>query len=153
MHNPIQLIYQRIYFNIPMELLHLAFQDLLNVKYYSLDQAIHEEIIINKVLPECNLFAGSTKYIFLEEGFRLVTRPPQPGYNVYMADIMSKVVYKIPSDIREHKSIVNVVKIGTPQMFGLWSGGLISINNCNNYGSLQNLACNVLNSKTGKEVP
>jgi hypothetical protein len=153
MHNPLQMIYQRIYFNIPIEILHLTFQDTLNKQYYSIDQAIHEEIIVNKVLPECNLFAGNTKYIFLEEGFRLVTRAPQPGYNVYMADIMSKLIYKIPASVREYKSIVNVVKIGTPQMFGLWAGGLVSVNNCNNYASLQNMACNVLNSKTGKEVP
>jgi hypothetical protein len=153
MHNPLQLIYQRVYFNIPSEILQLAFQHVLGSKYYSLDQAIHEEIIINRLLPEMNLFAGNTKYVFLEEGYRLTTRAPQPGYNVYMSDIMSKVIYKIPPDVREYKSIVNVVRIGTPQMFGLWAGGLISVNNCNNIATLQNLACNVLNSKTGKEVP
>jgi hypothetical protein len=154
MHNPIQLIYQRINWSIPYEILQLTFQHTLNHQYYSIEHAIHEEIIINKVLPECNIFAGNTKYIFLEEGYRLTTRPPQSGgYNAYLSDVMSKIVYRIPPDVREGKSIVNVVRVGLASDMGLWPGGILQ-NGCGSNGNtLQQLACDILNSKTGQATP
>jgi hypothetical protein len=150
LHNPIQVIFQRIHWAIPEEILQITFQHKLGKEYYSIDHAIHEEIIIHKVLPECNLFAGNVKYIFLEDQYRLHTPPPQQGYNAYFTDTIIRPIYKIPPDVREYRSIVNVVKVAFPSAFGLYPNGMSQINSCGRGPNIQQMACDVLTSKTGQ---
>ena len=117
---------QEIYFNIPIEVLNLAFNDNQNIGVTSLDEAILSRVIRPRVLVDCNLLGGIEVYV------DLVKCGVSSYYNQYSVEY----IVDIPKPVTNNKSIVSVL-------------GLYAVMN-NNYSEFTNNYSNdLVNELTG----
>lgn len=99
-----------VYANIPREILEVAFRP----KDYqqSLDQRIKDVIVSGRVLPDCNVNAGTIKRIPLA-GYMVENTLPDPGW-ASVVDPSAGSLYRIPAQARENRDIVGVIDISFP---------------------------------------
>lgn len=141
--NTMQYLLNRINSTIPIQILEEAFEP---KKYYqSLDERIKDEILLGRVLPDCNLFAGKVARIVLQASWAESTSiPPMVGI-ITTGDY---TVYRIPPKYRDYKKIVSVTALEYPPQY--YSGNMLTYNGYNMTGSnAGDVACQVLNSVTG----
>ena len=141
--NTMQHLLNRINATIPKQILEEAFKP---IQYYqSVDERIKEEVIINRVLPDCNLFAGKVSRILLQANWAERTSiPPMVGI-ITTGDF---TLYRIPPKYTDYKKIVSVTALEYPPQY--YSGNMLTYNGYNMTGSnAGDVACQVLNSVTG----
>lgn len=139
-HDAITIALRQIYHNIPEELLVATFEPLVN--NMTLDSCIHENVIVNRVLPDINIYAGNPKKIMLLP--EMLEDVDTSTMSVFAGGIHTSV-YRIPPDARENKRIVAAIDVRPPaSMSGQFSGGWPNNNACGS-GMASALACNMLN--------
>lgn len=145
MANAIEMIMQRINNTIPVQILHEAFRP--DTHFSTLDDRIHEEVIIGRVLSDCNLSSGKPTRIPLRADWaETTTLPPYSG----ILSTGQYTVYRIPPQARENKRIVACVSLDYPPYLYNNNPMTSMPGNCANSGvSAKDLACTVLNSITG----
>lgn len=144
MYSPVETALRTIYHNIPVEILNLCFQPEEN--RVSLDDLIHERVIVDRVMHDLNVVAGKITQILLTPQMIKPAHMPNPGiYGMSQAH----AIYTIPPELREYKNIASVISIRYPYVQydgvtvpSMYSG---SYSSQNNVGSL---ACQVLDSYT-----
>ena len=97
-----------IYSNIPEEVLDLAFD---RKEGTSLDEEIKEKIIKARLVVDCSAISGQYKEITLDPKWAMASYIDQinaPNVTI------PYVVYKIPPEAREHRSIVDVMELSLP---------------------------------------
>lgn len=117
MNNVINVLLKDLYFKIPQPILMEGFADDIKQSNRVLDVIIKEKIIIDIVLSNCNLYAGKTKKIVLEERYSkglsdVLLR------NVFVGGEAS--VYAIPPEARENRPITAVLDVAFPTTMGLY---------------------------------
>lgn len=137
-----------IYNQIPEEILDLAFER--HGQRKSLDEAIIENIIEGRLVVDCSAMSGQFKEIALDPKWASASYIDQinaPNVTI------PYVVYKIPPEAREHRSLVDVLEITLP--YGSMSsiammGG--AFRNCGSMGiNAGSFADQALNGLTGNE--
>lgn len=109
MINAITHMLENIHANIPEEILDLAFN--LKGDARSLDQAILDEIVQNRILPDVSAIAGQYKEIVLDPKWASTSTIEAFNYDHH---VVPYVVYTIPPEYREHRRIVAVMELGLP---------------------------------------
>lgn len=101
---PLLKALDEIKFTIPIEVLNEAFKDQNSWRQapISLDERILAKVIRPRVLVDCNLVGGSTVII------------PLNGIIPEIVDDVS-VIYKVPKDLTQNRSIVSVLSVGYAQ--------------------------------------
>lgn len=131
-----------IKFNIPIEILRIAFKDSIynhNRAPISLDENILNQLVRPRVLVDSNLVGGDTVII------------PLDGLNYRVIDNYS-VVYEIPSDVINHRNILSVLSIGYLSRIGgtgYSHGNHTGSSNCSGSNDLLNAAMRVGSSMAG----
>ena len=64
MENAIDLALRNINHNIPLEILEVAFEN--DRRGISIEDCIHEDVIVNRILHDANIVAGKIKTIVLD---------------------------------------------------------------------------------------
>jgi hypothetical protein len=142
--NPLRHALSRIAHSIPMQILKEAFEP--DRHFVTLDERIREEVIVGRVLPDCNLFSGKTARILLQSNWVEYTSIPS------MLGLISAgnyTVYRIPPDFRDNRNIVAVTALDYPPAY--YSGDMMVNFGMNGVGrSSGDLACQAINSLTGR---
>lgn len=87
---------------IPPDILELAFEQDIK-RGMVVDVAIHDNIIVKSVVPDCNLYSGHVKPIRLKSSYR----ESVTGRDSYD----ETAVFRIPPDEREGKPITSVISV------------------------------------------
>lgn len=142
--NPVQYVINRISNTIPRKILDEAFQP--DRHYVTLDERIREEVIVGRVLPDCNLFAGKTAKISLQSNWKeYTTVPPMIG----LISAGNYTVYRIPPEVRDNRNIVSVQSMDYPIAF--FAGDMLTQNAMGYNGRTSgDLACMALSGLTGR---
>lgn len=151
MANGIEVSLKEVYIQIPREVLELAFQP--RQRGLTLDRCIQDDVIIPKVLYDCNIVAGRQATIILKPEWVVEALLPSEYYT-YQGT--TYCIYKIPPDAREHRPISECISISYPgYLYGYMPNGVNTIPNgamsgmTNNVGSV---ACELLGSFNGSGV-
>lgn len=115
MKNVVNMLLRDLYHKIPKEILIEGFRDLNSKTNKTLDALIRENIIIDIVLANCNLFAGQIKSIILYERYGKRVEDPM----LYMTMNTNFGVYQIPPEARENRPITSVLDISYPTTLAL----------------------------------
>ncbi len=113
MINTINILLQKLYLEIPSEILHLAFKPEKEIR--SIDAIVRDKIIVDIVLMNCNLYAGKLKKVTIFEKYRKQigdtnnTNPLPGDYSVY----------QIPLEMTENKQINHVLDLSYPSSLSL----------------------------------
>ena len=138
--NPIQYVITRVSNTIPKPILVEAFEP--DKHYVTLDERIREEVIIGRVLPDCNLYAGKQARIVLRDNWIENTIIP---FNLGLISAGNYSAYRIPPQYRDNRKIVAVIGLDYPPMY--YSGDMMLNFGMNQAGvSSGDLACAALNS-------
>jgi hypothetical protein len=114
MKNIINILLRKLYNQIPNELLELTFKP--HQSNLSLDSIIKEEIIVNIVLVDCNLYAGRpTKVTLTREMLKDIKSPKTSSI------IGNQSIYYIPPEYREFRDISVILDLAFPTAIGLAS--------------------------------
>jgi hypothetical protein len=141
MINGFEQILRKIYLHIPEGILDVAFEP--NKWKVTLDQRIMDTVIEAYVLPDCNIYAGATKRIYLSQCIMEPTSPV-PGISGVITSNMS-AVYRIPPAVREHRNITAVTDLSYPFAYSRMSDPTDFNDRGNN---LYNLAQAAIDSRT-----
>lgn len=149
MDNPILHMLTNIHNQIPEEILSLAFDK--KGGHRSIDQAIKDEIVEGRLLPDLSAISGQYKEIVLDPSWAL------SSYLDKMSQPMTTtpyVVYKVPPEYREHRKIVAVMELTLP--YGSSSsiallGGTSTLNSRYLGVTSDTFARQALNGVTGNE--
>lgn len=131
-----------IKYSIPIEVLRIAFKDNIynhNSAPISLDEYILNKLIRPRVMVDSNLVGGDTVLVSLD------------GLEYRVLDNYS-VVYEIPSDVVNHRSIMSVLSVGYAKRLGStgYSQGIHAGNSsCAGSTDLLNAAMRVGSSMAG----
>ena len=111
MKNAINAILKHIYYRIPQQILIETFRPHMEQTRRTLDAVIKEIVIVDYVLFSCNLYAGKTKKIILEQRFA-----KRINDNVLYGSVIGEHsgVYAIPPEYRENRAITAVLDIAFP---------------------------------------
>lgn len=134
MKNTINLILRYVQSRIPEEILIEAFQP--NKVHRSLDVLIKELVILDYVLPQCNIFAGRPKKIRLITSYIMNVDDLDTG--TFLPGNYS--IYKIPPEARENRPINAVLDLSYPAnlqfAFGVGNdGGMVTGRSVSNSAS------------------
>jgi len=144
MQNVIQKLLSHVYHNIPREILQEAFIPKNDDNSLSLDTYIEQIVITQRVLLDCNLFAGKKKRLLLQHDFLEKVKTPKV-YSTLAAGYTG--VYRIPPEEREYRDIAYVIELLYP--FSASGYNHITIPPTNAYGmSATSKTMDVLNSHT-----
>lgn len=108
--NPIEHSLRRLYHSIPPEILDVAFRP--RQRSMTLDACIHEDVIVDRVIPDINVVRGKPCKIVLNPAW--IERVQVTEQFLY-ARTSSNSVYRIPPEAREFNSIVEVVSVNLPR--------------------------------------
>lgn len=121
--NAVKMALNQLMFTIPKEVLEVAFKDendswrtnsnAWKITSLSLDKKIRNQVIIPRVLIDCNLFGGQTAIISME-GLEPVFRD---NYNV---------VYEIPKSRTQNRTIMSILEVGYTPYAGAYSMGAVA---------------------------
>ena len=121
--NTVSMALNQLMFTIPREVLEVAFKDendnwrtnsnAWRITSMSLDKKIRNQVLIPRVLVDCNLFGGQTAIISME-GLEPVFRD---NYNV---------VYEIPKARTQNRSIMSILEVGYTPYAGAYSMGSVA---------------------------
>lgn len=106
MINVIDLLLKNLYVKIPAEILDLAFSR----EGLSMDAVIRDQVIVNVVLTQANLYSGRPKRITLLAEYS--KNLEEPTRMAMLAGDYS--VYQIPEEAREYRDINAVIDISYP---------------------------------------
>lgn len=142
--NPLQFIINRLSNTIPRRILMEAFKP--DQHYVTLDERIREEVIVGRVLPDCNLYSGKVAKIVLSSRWvEYTTTPPMIG----LVAAGSYAVYRIPPEVRDNRQIVAIQSLDYPPAY--FAGDMLTQSGFNSTGITSgDLACQALNSLTGR---
>ena len=150
MANPIEACLKEIYIQIPKKILELAF--LPRKRMITLDKCIQDDVIIPKVLYDCNIVGGKLYTIVLKPSWAVESRLPD-NYSVYSGD--TYCIYRIPPEARENRPIADCISVNYP---GYINGLAAGVNTAPNLGmmgygnNVGNMACQVLNASNGSGI-
>ena len=99
MENAIDLALRNINHNIPLEILEVAFEN--DQRGISIEDCIHEDVIINRILHDANIVAGKIKTIVLDPAWIKKSTLPV-GYMIPNTESYS--IYNIPPEARENSA-------------------------------------------------
>lgn len=116
MKNTINQLIRNLYYKIPPEILNEGFRRLRNETNRTLDALIKEYIIIDIVLMNCNLYAGKTKKIVLNERYGKSIN--DTTFQAAMSGNFG--AYQIPPEARENRAITAVLDIAYPTTMALF---------------------------------
>lgn len=105
MANVVEACLKRIYHNIPVQILELAFNPNENE---TLDHLIHEKVIHDRILFDCNLVAGKYKTIQLDP--RWIESAMIPN-SVVFNNSSAFNIYRIPPEARENRMLSSVIEL------------------------------------------
>lgn len=108
MANVIEACLRRIYHSIPSQILELAFRP---EKHETLDHAIHEKVIHDRVLFDSNLVGGRAKQIVLNKSWVEVAETPAP---FIFGNSQTYCIYRIPPEARENRMLSSVIELRYP---------------------------------------
>lgn len=108
MANIIQACLNRIYHSIPQDILNLTFKPDRNE---TLDHKIHELVIKDRVLFDCNLVGGRPKEIVLRKHWVEIANTPAPF--IY-GQSKTYSIYRIPPEDRENRMLSSVISLRYP---------------------------------------
>lgn len=107
MINGVENALRKIFQTIPKPILTAAFTP--EQYSVSLDKRIHDEIIIGRVIGDCNIEAGKLKKIRLKQEWVERTSDPE------LSPMGESGIYRIPIEAREGRPIVAVLDITFPE--------------------------------------
>lgn len=145
MENAIDLALRNINHNIPLEILEVAFEN--DQRGISIEDCIHEDVIVNRILHDANIVAGKIKTIVLDPMWIKKSALPV-GYMIPNTESYS--IYNIPPEARENRPIASIISIRYP--FSLYVGNQMPSGALTNSVTMQtvgSLACQVLDSQSG----
>ena len=145
MANALEVCFKRIHNTIPDKVLQEAFQP--HLYFTTLDDRIHEEVIMSRVFSDINLSAGRVTRIPLLSSYAENTKLPRL---TSLLTTGAYTIYRIPPEVRENKRIVACVALDYPPY--MYDNNIYQSlpGNCCKVGtSAKDLACAVLNSITG----
>lgn len=105
MANPIEACLRRIFHTIPEDILNLAFKPKQND---TLDHLIHENVIHDRILFDCNLVGGKYKTIQLDPSW---IEPAALPNSVVFNNSTAFNIYRVPAEAREHRNISSVIEL------------------------------------------
>lgn len=114
MHNAIEACMRKITYSIPEQILLKAFPVGPNM---TLTDAILNEVIIPRVLEDCNLMGGRRKDIVLKSAWVEPSSTPAP---FIWGNSMTFSLYRVPPEAREHQPITKVLGLRFP--YALYDG-------------------------------
>lgn len=139
MANVVEACLRRIYNSIPIDILNVALQP---TQLITLDSQIQDKIILERVLPDCNIVGGKITKIVLQSDWIEVAEVPT---SYMFGSTAGYSIYRIPAQARENKEISSCISVDYPYSFsgnmhmpGLHGGGITA----------GDIACQVLNSQT-----
>jgi hypothetical protein len=121
MHNAVQAALNRIKFNIPREILELAFSG-VNGKFNpfaappNIDNAIINNVLKAKVFPDCNLMGGKTVQFSLLQSWWEKTSFTQTDFhtaNGYYG------IYRVPLSVTDGRPIVEINHVQSPAPYSI----------------------------------
>lgn len=144
MANAMEAALKEIYFSVPREILDLAF--IPQYRRITLDKCIQDDVIISKVIYDCNTVAGKQTNIVLQPEWVIPAQLPSP-YAMFSGNTYA--IYRIPAEARENRPIVDVISVNYP---GPNYNGLQAPTSLYSYGAsgmgntVGGLACSVMDS-------
>ena len=109
MHNTMRMVLSNIHNTIPETILSLAFNP--DNQPISIDKLIHEKVIVNRVMMDCNLVGGKRKDIVLT--YDMVERTTYTSQEMALM-IGTYSLYRIPEEARDYQPISSVVSVSYP---------------------------------------
>lgn len=127
--NPIEHSLRRLYHSIPPEILDVAFRP--RQRGMTLDACIHEDVIVDRVIPDINVCRGKVCKITLDPSW---IERVEVKEQFLFARTSSNSVYRIPPEARENSSIVEVISVNIPRTNYVSSSSYPFLNNTGSNG-------------------
>ena len=150
MANAIEAALKEIYAWIPREVLELAFRP--RHRMISLDKCIQDDVIIPKVLYDCNIVAGRETTIVLQAEWVIDSVLPS-AYSMYSGS--TYCIYRIPPEARENRPIAECTSVTYPGYLYGYGNGVGTIPNMSMAGvgnTVGGIACTMMGAMNGSGV-